>query len=128
MSEITQVPPTVIFGAFAAMGTAIGSLWAFLSKSIERERKRSDKVTESLKNELKQCESKHERAQEELFVLTGKVNAVIGHNEGYVAARNVLQGLPESVDAIDQSIQNLSVQVLDAIHDKDSPNGTAESS
>lgn len=128
MSEITTtIPPNVLYGAFGAMAAAIAALWASFSKSIDRERKRSDKTTAGLRKELQECEAKHARQQQETYVLSGQVKTIIGHNEGYQAARADLQGLPESVHSIDQSIKKLSGKVLEAIHDKDSPDGPESS-
>lgn len=124
MPDVSTIPPSVLYGAFGTMAAAITGLWAFLTKSIERERKRSDRTTTGLRKELAECEVKHAASQQEMFVLSGKVNAVIGHNEGYIAARDDLQGLPESVDSIDQQLTGLSKEVLRALHHKDSPDGS----
>lgn len=121
MSEFTSIPPGILYGAFGAMGTAIAALWAFLSKSIEQERKRADASTLGMRKELDQCEAKHIQKDEELQVLSGKVNTIIGQNEGYIAARDDLQGLSEAVNSIDHSLKTLSGQVLEAIHSKGFP-------
>lgn len=128
MSEVTAIPPGVLYGAFAAMGAAVAALWAFLSKSIDRERRRSDNTTLSLREELDKCEVRHEEKDEELKVLSGKVNTIIGHNEGYLAARAELRSLPEAVGKIDHSVRELSGQVLAAIHHKEDPHGPATGS
>lgn len=112
------------------MGAAIATLWAFLSSSIQaervvrdeafaQERRIRDETLTALRTELDTCEKKHEDAQQGMRELTGKVNAVIGHNEGYLAARAELQGFSSSLQSIDESLKELSEDVLKAIHQKE---------
>lgn len=85
---------TLIAGAGTALASAIGALWGWQMKQYSK-----------LESKLNNCEDKHAKAQaKEVKLITSnalleqKVNAMESRIEGYLEAKQDMQGLSKTVE------------------------------